>query len=159
FYRAPSDTTPDDPRPLHLRLTRPFRTPMSLNGMAESRRRRCYRAVWLKCSKTVAVQSQVLPVRRGRDFKKARKIVRQTQAPSPVFLIEAPGRPVVSVSFAARPQPRARGTPGVQVDPRASTPRDIEARRSPALHLLLWFERGRSKTASPPNPRRPARGV
>ena len=76
---------------------------MSLNGMAESRRRRCYRAVWLKCSKTVAVQSQVLPVRRGRDFKKARKIVRQTQAPSPVFFIEAPGRPVFSVSLAARP--------------------------------------------------------
>ena len=28
-------------------------------------------------------------------------------------------------------EPRARGTPGVQKDPRASTPRDIEACRSP----------------------------
>jgi hypothetical protein len=28
-------------------------------------------------------------------------------------------------------EPRARGTPGVQLDPRASTPRDIEACRSP----------------------------
>jgi hypothetical protein len=28
-------------------------------------------------------------------------------------------------------EPRARGTPGIQKDPRASTPRDIEACRSP----------------------------
>ena len=43
--------------------------------------------------------------------------------------------------------PRARGTPRVQPDPRTSTPRDIEACRNPRI------------TASPPNPRRPARGV
>ena len=39
---------------------------MSLNGMAESRRLWCHRRVWLKCSKTVARQSQVLPVRACR---------------------------------------------------------------------------------------------
>jgi len=62
-------------------------------------------------------------------FNKAHKTIRQAQAPSPVFFIEAPGRPS-SLLLCARPQPRARGTPGVQKDPRASTPRDIEACRS-----------------------------
>jgi len=41
-------------------------------------------------------------------------------------------------------EPRARGTPGAQLDPRASTPRDIEACRSPCARLSLWFERRRS---------------
>jgi hypothetical protein len=62
--------------------------------MAESRRHWSHHRVWLKCSKPVARQSQVLPVCAGRRFKKARKILGQAQAPSPVFFVEAPGRPV-----------------------------------------------------------------
>ena len=76
---------------------------MSLNGMAESRRLWCHRRVWLKCSKTVARESQVLPVRACPRFNGAAKTSRQAQAPSPVFFIEAPGRPVFL------PPPDARG--------------------------------------------------
>jgi len=67
---------------------------MSLNGMAESRRLWCHRRVWLKCSKAVARELQVLPVRACRWFNRATKTTRQAQAPSPVFFVEAPGRPV-----------------------------------------------------------------
>jgi hypothetical protein len=47
------------------------------------------------------------------------------------ILYRGPGQARLLCSPAASPQPRARGTPGVQLDPRASTPRDIEACRSP----------------------------
>ena len=52
---------------------------MSLNGMAESRRHWCHRRVWLKCSKTVARWSQVLPVRACHPVQQAL----QDSAPSP----------------------------------------------------------------------------
>ena len=106
-------------------------------------------------------------------------------APPPCFFA-APGTPSwcgVDAGLARYPatncrppgkEPRARGTPGsgrtyvyARVrkqgcsDPRASTPRDIEACRSP-----LWCPasprsgRGSARhAASPPNPGRPARGV
>ena len=72
---------------------------MSLNGMAESRRLWCHRRVWLKCSKAVARELQVLPVRACRWFNRATKTTRQAHAPSPVFFVEAPGRPVFSSSL------------------------------------------------------------
>ncbi len=75
---------------------------MSLNGMAESRRLWCHRRVWLKCSKTVARESQVLQVRACRRFNKGCKTIRQAQAPSPVFFIEAPGRPVFFLPSGSR---------------------------------------------------------
>src|SRR6185436_14653135 len=62
----------------------------------------------------------------ARGFNEAHKTIRQAQAPSPVFFIEAPGRPVFLIF--CRPPPTAGR--GVQKDPRASTPRDIEACRS-----------------------------
>ena len=82
---------------------------MSLKGMAESRRRRCHRRVWLKCSKPVARQSQVLPVRPCHHFKKIRKTIRQIQAPSPVFFIAAPGRPVFCFPPDKRDPPEYEG--------------------------------------------------
>ena len=83
---------------------------MSLNGMAESRRLWCHRRVWLKCSKSVARELQVLPVRACRWFNRATKIARQAQAPSPVFVVEAPGRPVFFFPRIKRdPPPDARG--------------------------------------------------
>jgi hypothetical protein len=72
---------------------------MSLNGMAESRRLWRHRRVWLKCSKTVARELQVLPVCACRWFNRATKKTRQAQAPSPVFFSEAPGRPVFPSSL------------------------------------------------------------
>ena len=138
----PPENNAGRPRPLHVRLTRPYRAPMSLNGMAESRRHWCHRRVWLKCSKPVARQSQVLPVRASRRFKKARKKSGKPKRHRPYSLL----RPRAGPSFlflAARPQPRARGTPGVQKDPRASTPRDIEACRS-----VCWCRKSAKPKAS-----------
>ncbi len=66
---------------------------MSLNGMAESRRQRCHHRVWLKCSKTVAPRTQVLPVCGSPDRRF--QGVRAGQAPSPVLFVAAPVRPVV----------------------------------------------------------------
>jgi len=54
-------------------------------------------------------------------------------------------------------EPRARGTPRVLTDPRTSTPRDIEVCRNPVPAFALARYDGQA--ASPPNPRRPARGV
>src|SRR4029079_5793756 len=82
---------------------------MSLNGMAESRRLWCHRGVWLKCSKTVARELQVLPVRACRWFNRATKTTRQAQAPSPVFFVEAPGRPVFLFPRIKRDPLRIRG--------------------------------------------------
>ena len=64
------------------------------------------------------------------------------QASLPVFFVEAPGRPVFFVSF-RRPSKKTEGARDARVpmDPRASTPRDIEACRSPG------------SAASPPNPK------
>ena len=59
---------------------------------------------------------------------------------------------------APRKVPRARGTPGVHSDPRASLSRDIEAPYRGGPRVAPGSERGRP-SASPPNPRRPARGV
>ena len=81
-----------------------------------------------------------------------------SQASSPVFfgrrrvrrrLIPIPASPGIRIT-AARPEkkPRARGTPRGPRDPRASTPRDIEACRSPLLVPQVRQI-----------PRRPARGV
>ena len=62
----------------------------------------------------------------ARGFNQAHKTIRQAHAPSPVFFIEAPGRPVFLI-FCRQPPTAGRG---VQKDPRTSTPRDIEACRS-----------------------------
>jgi hypothetical protein len=56
------------------------------------------------------------------------------QAPGPPALQHwMPGLPGIQHAATCRPpgnrEPRARGTPGVPMDPRASTPRDIEACR------------------------------
>jgi hypothetical protein len=72
------------------------------------------------------------------------------------YSLSRPRRPVFLL--AARPQGGRAGRQ-VQKDPRASTPRDIEACRSPVPRLALWFERSAKRAASPPNPGRPARGV
>ena len=102
---------------------------MSLNGMAESRRLWCYRGVWLKCSKTVARQSQVLPVRACPQLQQGSQDNPASPSAIARILYRGPGKARLH-DLCARPQPRARGTPGVQKDPRASTPRDIEACRS-----------------------------
>jgi len=74
------------------------------------------------------------------------------QAPGSACILESPHRP--------EKEPRARGTPGVQRDPRgldASRHRGLS--KSCVPHLSLWFERSAKRAASPPNLRRPARGV
>src|SRR6185437_15650550 len=104
---------------------------MSLNGMAESRHRRCHWGVWLKCSKAVANWTQVWPPHDGtiagtNTKEQVRRGDRGTstgQAPSAVLFGEAPDRPVVlpfrlpsTGRTAGKPpprrEPRARGTPG-----------------------------------------------
>ena len=62
-------------------------------------------------------------------------------APPPGFLNRRRDRLQSCLPPAPQRKPRARGTPGVPMDPRASTPRDIEACRSPL------------SAASPPNPK------
>src|SRR6478752_3433493 len=99
---------------------------MSLNGMAESRRLWCHRRVWLKCSKPVARRSQVLPVRACPVFNKPHKTIRQAQAPSPVFFIEAPGRPVFSAVLPPNPN---RGRAGRQGSKRTHGPRRLATSR------------------------------
>ena len=61
-----------------------------------------------------------------------RRVRRASQRSAALFLCGA-GYAVVFGEDPHRPEeePRARGTPGAQKDPRASTPRDIEACRSP----------------------------
>src|SRR6476661_7164507 len=90
---------------------------MSLNGMAESRRLWCHRRVWLKCSKAVARELQVLPVRACRWFNRATKTTRQAQAPSPVFFIEAPGRPVFLLPSGYEGMARQGALPSSVQDP------------------------------------------
>ena len=69
------------------------------------------------------------------------------------YFLSRPRAGLSSCFPAARPNRRARGTPGVQLDPRASTPRDIEACRSPVVPCLPpWFGRNRKasrKSAKP----------
>jgi len=65
----------------------------------------------------------VIPETIRRGISRASAIAR--------ILYRGPGPARLLCSFCRPPQPRARGTPGVQEDPRASTPRDIEACRSP----------------------------
>ena len=55
----------------------------------------------------------------------------QANAPPPCFFTRRVRRRLSGRSASPGKEPRARGTPGVQKDPRASTPRDIEACRSP----------------------------
>ena len=87
----------------------------------------------LKCSKPVARQSQVLPVRASRRFKKARKRVRQAQAPWPVFFVEAPSRPVVLVSCRPPPTDGAQDARG----PKGPTGLDASRHRGLSKRLLV----------------------
>jgi hypothetical protein len=49
-------------------------------------------------------------------------------------------------------EPRARGTPGIQKDPRASTPRDIEACRSPCASPFALVRARCFEACSAPSP-------
>ena len=115
---------------------------MSLNGMAESRRLWCHQGVWLKCSKTVARQSQVLPgTRVPPGLNRTRKTTWQAQAPSPVFFVEAPGRPVFSALLPLAPNRGRAGRQGsnwTRGPRRLATSRLVEVR---VPRLAPWFER------------------
>jgi hypothetical protein len=82
-------------------------------------------------------------------------VERYKRASSPVFFARPRVGRIPSSSAVPEKVPRARGTPRVQTDPRASTPRDIEACRSPVPAAL--------KATGKPQVRqslwRPARGV
>jgi hypothetical protein len=73
-------------------------------------------------------------------------MTRKAKAPPPVFFTGA-GYAVVQPPLTK--EPRARGTPRVLTDPRASTPRDIEACRSPYYppSLLTSFGAASRKSA------------
>ena len=60
-----------------------------------------------------------------------RRRLRRAKLRRPVSLRRRVRRRVREDPHRPEEEPRARGTPGVQLDPRASTPRDIEACRSP----------------------------
>ncbi len=59
--------------------------------------------------------------------------VSNSHASSPGFLLRRQDRLHFIFPPLLSGEPRARGTPGVPMDPRASTPRDIEACRSPCV--------------------------
>ena len=75
----------------------------------------------------------------------SRRLARESGKPKrhrPYSLLRPRAGPSL-LFLAARSQPRARGTPGVQKDPRASTPRDIEACRS-----VCWCRKSAKPKAS-----------
>ena len=80
------------------------------------------------------------------DDKRSFLRVNSRHASSPVFFTGA-GYAVVQPPLSK--EPRARGTPRVLTDPRASTPRDIEACRSPFCppSLLTSFGAASRKSA------------
>ncbi len=81
------------------------------------------------------------------------------QAPSPGFLSRRRGPPAFQPPLRSRERnPRARGTPKVLMDPRASTPHSIEACRSP-MPAFGSCKRRRGKPQVRQIQRRPARGV
>src|SRR4029078_5103887 len=68
------------------------------------------------------------------------------------ILYRGPGQAPLPWSFAARPQPRARGTPGVQLAPRGlDAARHRGLSKSCVPRLSLGFERSAKRAASPPN--------
>ena len=69
----------------------------------------------------------------ARRFKKARKTIRQAQAPSPVFFVEAPSRPVVLVSCRPLPTEGARDARG----PKGPTGLDASRHRGLSKRLLV----------------------
>ena len=132
---------------------------MSLNGMAESRRLWCYRRVWLKCSKTVARQSQVLPVRACPRLQQGSQDNPASPSAIARILYRGPGKARLLCSFALAPN---RGRAGRQGSKRTHGPRRLATSRLVEVlcaRLPLWFERSAKRAASPPNPGRPARGV
>src|SRR6188472_4818479 len=120
---------------------------MSLNGIAESRRLWCYRKVWLKSSKTVARQSQVLPVRACPQLQQGSQDNPASPSTIARILYRGPGKARLLCSFALAPN---RGRAGRQGSKRTHGPRRLATSR-----VVEAFVRA----ASPPNPRRPARGV
>src|SRR6476660_347341 len=81
----------------------------------------------------------------ARGFNEAHKTIPQAQAPSPVFFIEAPGRPVFLGLLPPAPNRGRAGRQGSKGTRGASTPRDIEACRSP---VCLTFHSGSSDRQS-----------
>ena len=123
---------------------------MSLNGMAESRRLWCYRRVWLKCSKTVARQSQVLPVRACPRLQQGSQDNPASPSAIARILYRGPGKARLLCSFALAPNRGRAGRQGSKGTRGASTPRDIEACRSP---VCLTFRSGSSDRQSVPQVR------
>src|SRR6185295_12727028 len=132
---------------------------MSLNGMAESRRLWCYRRVWLKCSKTVARQSQVLPVRACSRLQRGSQDNPASPSAIARILYRGPGKARLPDLLPPAPN---RGRAGRRGSKRTHGPRRLATSRLVEVlvpRLSLWFERSAKRAASPPNPRRPARGV
>jgi len=92
-------------------------------------------------------------------LKKTRKTIRQAQAPSPVFFIEAPGRPVFRSLLPPGPNRGRAGRQGSNWTrgPRPSRHRGLS--KSCVLACRSGSSEKAKRAASPPNPRRPARGV
>ena len=117
--------------------------------MAESRRLWCHRRVWLKCSKAVARELQVLPVRACRWFNRATKTTRQAQAPSPVFFIEAPGRPVFLLPSGCEGMARQGALPSSVQDPHLLAEM---RKRLPARHPNMFNVRAHLRPSSSASP-------
>ena len=114
---------------------------MSLNGMAESRRLWCHRRVWLKCSKTVARQSQVLPVRACPRLQQGSQDNPASPSAIARILYRGPGKARLLCSFALAPN---RGRAGRQGSKRTHGPRRLATSRLVEVlcaRLPLWFER------------------
>jgi hypothetical protein len=133
---------------------------MSLNGMAESRRLWCHWRVWLKCSKTVARQSQVLPVR--ACCLPSRELARQSRKPKhhrPYSLSRPRAGPSSLLSCRLPPTEGARDARG----PIGPAGLNASRHRGLSTSCVLAARSGSSekakRAASPPNPGRPARGV
>jgi hypothetical protein len=115
---------------------------MSLNGMAESRRLWCHWRVWLKCSKTVARQSQVLPVR--ACCLPSRELARQSRKPKhhrPYSLSRPRAGPSSLLSCRQPPTEGARdgqGSNWTRGPRRLATSRLVEVL---CARLAPWFER------------------
>ena len=84
----------------------------------------------------------------------------QANAPPPCFFA-APGTPS-SLGKIRIARKKNRGRAGRQGSKRTRGPRRLATSRLVEVlvpRLSLWFERSAKRAASPPNPRRPARGV
>src|SRR6185436_2530200 len=82
-------------------------------------------------------------------FNKAHKTIRQAQAPSPVFFIEAPGRPVFLIFCRPPPTEGARDAGG----PKGPTGLDASRHRGLSKSLCLAFRSGTSDRQSVPQVR------